>query len=248
MNPAPISAVVITKNEEANLGRCLASLRPVVREIVVVDSGSTDGTVTLARGLADRVLEQAWLGFGRQKQFAVEQASCAWVLALDADEALSPALATEIAGLPLDRAGYELPRRSWYLGRWIAHGTWTPDYVLRLFRRDRGRFTPDVVHESVVLDGERARLRGPLDHWPYRDLAHHQAKIDALSTLAAERMFAEGRRASWGDLALKPAWEFFRSYVVRQGFLDGTPGLIAAGMHAHSNFLKMAKLWQRARA
>jgi glycosyltransferase involved in cell wall biosynthesis len=219
-----------------------------VREIVVVDSGSTDNTCEIARGLGARVIDQPWLGFGPQKQFAVERADAPWVLALDADEALSPELAREIAGLALDRDGYELPRRSWYLGRWIAHGTWSPDPVLRLFRRDRGRFTPDLVHESVELAGARGRLKGALDHWPYRDLAHHQAKIDALSTLQAERMFAAGRRAAWADLALKPGWEFFRSYVVKAGFLDGMPGLVAAGMHAHANFLKMAKLWRLASA
>jgi len=237
---------VITKNEEANLARCLASVRPVVREIVVVDSGSTDRTLEIARGFADRVIMQSWLGFGPQKQFAVDRAGESWVLSIDADEALSGPLAREIGALAFDRDGYELPRRSWYLGRWIAHGTWAPDPVLRLFHRDRARFTPDLVHESVELHGTRARLAGPLDHWPYRDLAHHHAKIDALSTLQAERMFQEGRRAGWADLALKPGWEFLRSYVLRRGFLDGTPGLVAAGMHAHSNFLKMAKLWQRA--
>ena len=237
---------MITKNEEANLARCLASVRPVVREIVVVDSGSTDRTLEIARGFADRVLTQPWLGFGPQKQFAVDRAGESWVLSIDADEALSGPLAREIRELSFDKDGYELPRRSFYLGRWIAHGTWAPDPVLRLFQRDRARFTPDLVHETVELHGTRARLEGPLDHWPYRDLAHHHAKIDALSTLQAERMFKEGRRASWADLALKPGWEFFRSYVVRRGFLDGTPGLVAAGMHAHSNFLKMAKLWQRA--
>ena len=222
-------------------------MRPVARELVVVDSGSTDRTLEIARALADRVIEQPWLGFGPQKQFAVEQAGSEWVLSLDADEALSPELVQEISALDFSKDGYELPRRSWYLGRWITHGTWGPDPVLRLFRRDRGRFSPDLVHETVLLDGTRDRLTGALDHWPYRDLSHHHAKIDALSTLAAERMFAEGRRASWGSLALKPGFEFRRSYVLRAGFLDGTPGLIAAGMHAHYNFLKQAKLWRRAR-
>lgn len=242
----PISVVVITRNEEANLERCLLSVREIAGEIVVVDSGSTDGTIALAARLADRVIAQPWLGFGPQKQFAVEQARHPWILSLDADESLSPALAREIADLSFDRDGYELPRRVWYLGRWILHGTWYPDPVLRLFHRERGRFSPDQVHESVELAGTVGRLRASLDHYPYRDLAHHHEKIQALSALAAGAMFAQGRRAHWAHLALRPAWEFFRSYVVRRGFLDGAPGLIAAGMHAHYNFLKQAKLWERA--
>jgi glycosyltransferase involved in cell wall biosynthesis len=159
---------VITKNEEANLARCLASVRPVVREIVVVDSGSTDRTLEIARGFADRVITQPWLGYGRQKQFAVDRAGESWVLSIDADEALSGPLAREIGGLAFDRDGYELPRRSWYLGRWIAHGTWAPDPLLRLFHRDRARFTlservPFVVTGasgslgSAVVESLRAR-------------------------------------------------------------------------------------------
>lgn len=237
---------MITRNEEANIERCLASVRAFASEILVVDSGSTDRTVALAAHLADRVLAQPWLGFGPQKQFAVEQAHHPWVLSLDADEAVSRELAAEITELAFDRDGYELPRRVWYLGRWILHGTWYPDPVLRLFNRERGRFTPDRVHETVELSGTIGRLRGPLDHHPYKDLAHHHEKIDALSALSAEQMYEQGRRASWASLALKPAWEFFRSYVVRRGFQDGPPGLIAAGMHAHYNFLKQAKLWVRA--
>jgi hypothetical protein len=160
---------------------------------------------------------------------------------------VSPELAREIADLPFDRDGYELPRRSWYLGRWILHGTWYPDPVLRLFHRERGRFSHHRVHESVELSGSVGRLRGPLDHYPYRDLAHHHEKIQALSTLAAQEMFEQGRRAHWPHLALRPAWEFVRSYALELGFLDGIPGLIAAGMHAHYNFLKQAKLWERQR-
>ena len=244
--PVPsVSVIVITKNAAAHVERALRSVA-WADERIVVDAGSTDDTVVLARPLATRVETREWSGYGDQKNFAASLATHDWVLSLDADEALSPELAREIASLDFSKDGYELPRRSWYLGRWITHGTWGPDPVLRLFRRDKGRFSPDLVHETVVLEGSRSRLHGSLDHWPYRDLSHHHAKIDALSTLAAERMFAEGRRASWASLALKPGFEFLRSYVLRAGFLDGAPGLIAAGMHAHYNFLKQAKLWRRA--
>ena len=237
--------IVITRDEEANLERCLLSARALAREIVVVDSGSTDGTLAIARRLADVVIEQPWLGYGPQKQFALEHASSDWVLALDADEALTPELAGEIAACAFDQDGYELPRRVWYLGRWILHGTWFPDPVLRLFRRDRARYTTHRVHEGVQLSGTVGRFRGFLDHYPYRDLAHHAHKMDALATLAAEQMHERGRRATWAHLALRPPFEFLRSYVLRRGFLDGAPGLIAAGMHAHYNFLKYAKLKER---
>ncbi|MEP7027661.1 MAG: glycosyltransferase family 2 protein [Candidatus Eisenbacteria bacterium] len=243
----PISAVVITRDEEANLERCLLSARAVAAELVVVDSGSTDRTLDIARRLADVVLERPWLGYGPQKQFALDQARHDWVLALDADEVLTPALASEIGACPFDLDGYELPRRSWYLGRWILHGTWYPDPVLRLFRRDRARYTTDRVHESVQLAGTLGRFRGHLDHYPYKDLAHHMAKLDALATLAAAQLAERGKRASWTRLALKPPFEFLRSYVLRRGFLDGAPGLVAAGMHAHYNFLKYAKLVERTR-
>jgi len=240
-----VSVIVITRDEEANLERCLASARAIASEIVVVDSGSTDRTVDIARRLADVVIEQPWLGYGPQKQFALEHASADWVLALDADEALTPELAQEIATCAFDRDGYELPRRVWYLGRWILHGTWFPDPVLRLFRRDRARFTAHRVHEGVQISGTVGRFQGFLDHQPYRDLAHHAHKLDALASLAAEQMHERGRRATWAQLALKPPFEFLRSYVLRRGFLDGPQGLIAAGMHAHYNFLKYAKLKER---
>lgn len=234
--------MVITRDEEANLDRCLRSVRPLSREIVVVDSGSTDGTREIAARYTDRVLVQDWLGYGRQKQFALEQARCPWVLSIDADEELSPELAVEIARLDFTRDGYFLPRRTWYMGRWILHGAWYPDPVLRLFRRAHARFTPNRVHESVELSGSVGSLHGPLHHYSYRDLAHHVAKMNVLSSLAAEQMLERGTRAGWAGLALQPGWQFLRSYVLRAGFLDGVPGLVVAVLHGHHAFLKYAKL------
>jgi len=242
-----ISTVVITHNEEPNLERCLNSVRPLSREIVVVDSGSEDRTREIASRFTDRVIVQEWLGFGRQKQFALEQARSPWVLSIDADEEVSPELAAEISRLDFARDGYTLPRRVWYMGRWIRHGVWNPDPVLRLFRRERGRFTPEPVHESLVVEGATGRLAGPLNHYSYRDLSHHVAKMNLMTSLAAERMFERGRRAGWARIALQPTMEFLRSYVLKAGFLDGVPGLVVATLHGHYTFLKYAKLRERAR-
>jgi glycosyltransferase involved in cell wall biosynthesis len=242
-----ISAVVITHNEERNLPRCLASVGSFSREIVVVDSGSTDGTLAVAERAGARVIPQEWLGYGRQKQFALEQARSPWVLSIDADEEVSPELAAEIARLDFSADGYFVRRRVWYLGRWIRHGVWNPDWVMRLFRRDRARFTPERVHERVELEGQPGRLRWPLYHYSYRDVEHHLAKINEQTSLAAAQMAERGRRVGWAKLALSPGWEFFRSYLLRGGFRDGTPGLTVAKLHAYYHFLKYAKLRERER-
>jgi len=239
---ADISTIVITLNEERNLPRCLASVRGFSREIVVVDSGSTDGTLAAASAAGARVIPQVWLGDGKQKQFALDQARSPWVFSIDADEEVSPDLASEISRLDFSADGYLVGRRVWYLGRWIDHGAWNPDWVMRLFRRDRARFTPERVHERVEVSGRAARLHAPLFHYSYRDIAHHLAKINEMSSLAATQMAERGRRASWTKLALSPGWEFFRSYVLKGGFQDGAPGLVVAKLHAYYHFLKYAKL------
>jgi glycosyltransferase involved in cell wall biosynthesis len=239
---ADISTIVITLNEERNLPRCLASVRPFSREIVVVDSGSTDGTLAAASAAGARVIPQVWLGYGKQKQFALEQARSPWVFSIDADEEVSPELARAIAQSDFSADGYMVGRRVWYLGRWIDHGAWNPDWVMRLFRKDRARFTPERVHERVQVSGRAARLHGALYHYSYRDVAHHLAKINEMSSLAAAQMAERGRHASWMKLALSPGWEFFRSYVLKGGFQDGAPGLVVAKLHAYYHFLKYAKL------
>jgi len=239
---ADISTIVITLNEERNLHRCLASVRPFSTEIVVVDSGSTDGTLAAAAAAGARVIPQVWLGYGKQKQFALEQARSPWVFSIDADEEVSPDLARAISRSDLSADGYMVDRRVWYLGRWIDHGAWNPDWVMRLFRKDRARFTPDRVHEKVEITGRTGRLHGALHHYSYRDVAHHLAKINEMSSLAATQMAERGRRASWMKLVLSPGWEFFRSYLLKGGFQDGAPGLVVAKLHAYYHFLKYAKL------
>jgi glycosyltransferase involved in cell wall biosynthesis len=242
-----ISTIVITLNEEENLERCLASVKPFSDEIVVVDSGSTDATCAIARRFTDRVVHQDWLGYGRQKQFALEQASNEWVLSIDADEEVPVELRSEIEQLDFARDGYLLPRKVRYLNRWILHGGWYPGHVLRLFRKDRARFTDEILHESVVVEGSTGRLQNPLAHYSYRDVSDHVAKINEFTTLAARQMEAKGRRAGVLQLTLSPSFEFLRMYLLKGGCLDGFPGLLVAGLHAFYVFLKYAKLWELGR-
>ena len=245
----PISAVVITLNEERNIERCLRSVAAFAAEIVVVDSGSNDGTTKIASAIGARVLHHPWPGYGPQKRFAVESATNNWVFSIDADEEVSPALAAEIGTLDFGLDGYDVPRPVYYLGRWIRHGIWYPGYVTRLFRKDRGTFTDDAIHESVRVTGRTGRLRGDLLHYSYRDVDHHLEKMNEFTTLSAHKMFEEKRRAPAARLALQPPLEFLRAYAAKGGILDGYPGLVIALFHAYYVFLKYAKLrelWLRA--
>lgn len=215
----------------------------------MVDSGSRDATVEVATRLGARVLHHPWQGFGPQKRFAVGQATHDWVFSIDADEEASPALAAEIAALDLSFDAYDVPRMVNYLGRWIRHGLWYPGYVTRLFRRDRGAFTDDAIHESVRVSGRTGRLRGDLFHYSYRDVDHHLEKMNEFTTLSAQKMFAANRRAGAFRLVLQPPFEFLRAYVAKGGILDGYPGLVVALFHGYYVFLKYAKLrelWLRA--
>lgn len=244
-----LSVVVITRNEAANIRAALESVR-WADELVVVDSGSTDDTVRIARELADRVAARGWEGYGAQKNHAAGLAAHDWILSLDADERVSPALAREIRSLldaePAAR-GYRCPRVTRYLGRWIRSTDWYPDLQLRLYDRRAARWSDRLVHESVVVDGAVGRLRGELEHHAYRDVSHHLQTIDRYTTLAARQMRREGRRAVWIDLAVRPPAAFVRNYVLRGGLRDGARGLIVSMLNAGYVFLKFAKLWERQR-
>jgi len=241
---AGLTGVVITKNEEDRIARCLDSLA-FCDELLVVDSHSTDRTRELAGAAGARVIERDWPGYGPQKAFAVASASQDWVLCLDADERLDERLRGEIealraAGFP-GHAGWSAPRCSRYLGRWIRHGTWYPDRQLRLFDRRRGNWNDAPVHERVELAGSVGRLAGEILHEPYRALADHLRTIERYTDLAAERDHARGKRARALDLVTRPAWRFLRFYVLERGFLDGWRGLLLAYLAAHYVRLKVAK-------
>lgn len=237
-----ISTIVITYNEEDNIERCLRSVAPFSSEIIVVDSNSTDRTVDIARRCGARVISNDWPGYGKQKQIALENSTHPWVFSIDADEEVSPELCAEIQALDGAHDGYEVPRRAWYFNRWIKHGVWYPGFVLRLFRRDRGSFTDDIIHESVRVSGTIGRLRSDLYHYTYRDIRQHVDKVNEFTTLAAKQMFEQQRRAGIFHIVVFPFLEFFKVYVLKRGFLDGLAGLMIAVFHSFYVFLKYAKL------
>jgi len=241
----PFSLVVITRDAAAELPECVASAA-FAAEVVVVDSGSGDDTVPTARRLGARVIERAWPGFGAQKQYAVEAAANDWVLCLDADERVSDALAASIraafeGGAPAAPA-YALARRNRFLGRWLAHGEGYPDWTVRLFDRRRARWSDDVVHERVVVQGAAARLTGDLLHASAESLDAYIAKQNRYTTLQATALHAKGDRASALRVALAPLARFVRFYVFRLGFLDGVAGFAHIAIGAFASFLKYAKL------
>jgi len=242
--PAKLSVAIIALNEEERIRACLESVG-WAGEIVVVDSGSSDKTVAIAREFTDRVLFHAWEGYGAQKNFALAQCQADWILALDADERVSERLREEIVATlagPPGHVGYLIPRRNFFQGAWVRHGGWYPDYQLRLFRRGRGRFTASAVHESVRVDGSVGRLRAALDHQSYRGIADFVARANRYSELAARELAATRRGGSLADLLLRPAWRFVSMYLLRAGFLDGRRGLVLALLYAHYVFLRAAKV------
>ncbi|WP_222565890.1 glycosyltransferase family 2 protein [Novilysobacter antarcticus] len=242
-----ISACIITFNEAARIGDCLASLA-FCDEIVVVDSQSTDATVQIADAMGARVLERPFTGFRSQKQFAIEQARNDWVLCVDADERVSDALREAIlaardAGF-VDAAGYRFARLDHYFGRFLRHGNAYPDRILRLFDRRRGgwRGTREI-HEAASVDGPVKTLAGDLVHYPYRSLEQQLAKTQRYARMMAEHDFARGKRASLAKLVLSPAWRFWRGYILRAGFLDGWHGLVYAYVRANYVRQKTIMLW-----
>ncbi len=250
MNRQPVSVTIITKNEAARLQAALASVA-WADEIVVVDAGSTDSTADLARAAGARVFVEGWPGFPQQKNRAAVLASHDWILSLDADEQVSPALADEIRAL-LDRApaasGYRVPRVTRAFGRELRATDWYPDWQLRLYDRRAARWDEArTVHESVCVDGGVARLHGEILHDGYRNLSEHLQKIDRYTTLAAEAHAAAGRDASLLAIAVHPPLAFLRNYVLRRGFTAGTAGLVVSAMNSWYVFLKLAKLWERRR-
>ena len=245
MPSAPVSATVITLNEARNIRECLASLS-WTSEIIVVDSGSTDGTPDLARAAGATVITRDWPGYAAQKDYAASQAAHDWILSIDADERVTPELAAEIQRTleqPSDRVAFRMPRVTFHLGRWIRHTDWYPDHQLRLYDRRHASWARRRVHESVTARGPVGQLSHDLQHYAYRDIGHHYETMQNYTRLAALQMFEEGRRANLLNLLFNPPAAFLRNYVLKAGFLDGIPGLIISAMNSYYVFLKFAKLW-----
>jgi glycosyltransferase involved in cell wall biosynthesis len=244
-----LSAIIIAKNEGANIAGCLDSLA-FCDECIVVDGGSDDGTEEIAKARDARVVASpGWRGFGPQKNFALSLAGGDWVLSLDADERVSAALATEIQQAIADGRfdGYEMPRRSSFCGRDMHHSGWYPDYVLRLFKRGKARFSDDAVHERVICDGPVARLSEPLLHCPVMRLEDALSRMDRYSTAGADMLIASGRRVSFMSGILHGLWTFLRTYILRAGFLDGREGFLLAVANAEGTYYRYMKAWLKGR-
>jgi glycosyltransferase involved in cell wall biosynthesis len=247
-----VSVTVITLNEEVQLDQALRSVA-WADELIVVDAMSRDRTVSIARAFTDRVVCREWTGYVDQKNYAASLATHDWILSLDADERVTPALAREIQARmstadPPAEAAFRMPRTTWYLGRWVRTTDWYPDYQVRLYDRARARWSGGSVHEGIEADGPVGGLRGELLHYAYRDLSEHVETIDRYTTAAALDMHRGGRAAGLTQLAVHPLLAFARNYVARGGIRDGAAGLVISAMNAHYTFLKFAKLWELNRA
>ena len=244
-----ISAILITYNEEADLPQALESLRGVADEIVVVDSGSTDRTQEIARDLGARVVVRPFTNYGEQKNFAAAQAAHEWLLSLDADERLNEELRASLAAWkrsePQYRA-YRINRKPNYLGGWIRHSGWYPEYCTRLYRRDAGRFV-GALHESVQVNGDVGRLRGDILHYTIRSLGEHYAKMEVYTSKAAEDLYARGRRNWRGGMWVAAPWTFVQRLFFQLGFLDGYRGALIAWTSARYVWMKYRKLGVLAR-
>ena len=241
---ANLSVAIITKNEEENIRQCLESVS-FASQIILVDSGSTDSTLRIAAEFGCEIYSEAWRGFGPQKQFAIEKCRQPWILVLDADEWVTPALKEEIVSAlknPGDHVAFMVPRLSSFCGQYIHYSGWRPDYVTRLCRRDKAHFGGEIVHESMIVNGNVGCLSNPIMHGSYKDLEHVLTKLNRYSTDGAESMLAEGRKSSLLKAILHGLWSFFFTYVGRAGFLDGRLGFILAVYNAETTYYKYLKL------
>jgi glycosyltransferase involved in cell wall biosynthesis len=242
-----VSAIVVCFNEERNIGACLESLR-WCDEIVVVDAFSTDGTVEICRRYTDRVIQRKWAGYRDQKAFAHSQATKEWVLLVDADERVTPELKEEIRQTLIQDhgqyGGYSIPRLVRFLSRWWRRGGWYPDYDIRLFRRNGATWGGMDPHEQILVDGKVRRLRHPLHHFSYRDIEDHIQRINRFTSISVQELRKEGQRWRMTDALFRPAFRFFRYYVLQRGFMEGFAGFYVAVTAAVYVFLKYAKLWE----
>ncbi len=240
-----LSVIIITYNEERNIGRCIRSVQDIAAEIVVLDSFSSDRTVAISEELGARIAQQRFADFVAQKNDAVALASYDWILALDADEELTPELKRSVAETleKPEHAAFSMPRLTNYCGRWIRYGGWYPDRKVRLFHRQKGKWAGERIHEYwKIAEGQTTGLlKGDLLHYSYNTLSDHIRKIDSFSELQAEVLFTAGKRPGMIKTILSPWWRFMNNYFFRAGFLDGFAGLVIGILSAHATFCKYAK-------
>jgi len=241
----PVSIVIVTKDEEANIEAALDSVKDAA-EIVVIDSFSSDRTVEICRKYTDKVLQKEWEGYARQKQAAVDLAGLPWVFILDADERFTPELKTEVINAIKENShdGFYVPRKNFFMGRWIKHGGWRPDYTLRLFKKNAGCVEDREVHEKVVVNGSVSYLKNPLVHYTYNSVSDYLKRMDGYSTLAAKELKKTGVAPNALDFLIRPPATFIKMFFFRFGFLDGRYGLVLAVLYSYYTFLKYAKTWE----
>ena len=245
MEKVPLSAAIITKNEEENIRSCIQSIS-FAGQIVIIDSGSTDATLSIAKEFGCEIYSEEWRGFGPQKQSAIEKCRHPWILVIDADERIPPGTADIIKKIITDsdvkEAGFSFPRKNYFQGRWIKHAGWWPDRIIRLFRKDAGRMTSAIVHESVEIQGTVGALDAVIEHYTESRLSKIIQKIDKYSTLGAQAAFREGKKSTTGGAFMRAFFTFVQDYFFRLGVLDGMPGLTLAVTDSVNKFFKYAKL------
>jgi glycosyltransferase involved in cell wall biosynthesis len=239
-----LSVVIITHNEEENIGACLESVK-WAGEVIVVDSGSSDRTPEICRAYGVRFYSEPWKSFSQQKNVAIGKATKEWVLSLDADERITPALWAEIgAAINSDKAkdGYCVARRNFFLGKWIRHCGWYPDYNLRLFKNGKGIFKTREVHEAIELNGATGYLKSPMEHYTYKSISDYLLRLDRYSTLAVQQLIKENKKFAFHQIIFRPAYTFFNMYIMRGGILDGYYGFVLSILYSVYTFSKYAKL------
>lgn len=240
-----LSIIIITKNESANIRACLESVN-WADEIIVVDSGSTDDTVAICKELGARVYEHDWPGFGVQKNRALDYATKDWIFSIDADERITPELRSEIEvvlGAENTPDAYLISRLSSYCGRFMRHSGWFPDLLPRLFKRGKARFSDSLVHERLLINAEMGRLQGLLLHYSFEDMEEVLDKINSYSSAGAAMMHERGKRTTLAGAVIRGMWSFFRTYILRAGFMDGQKGFLLAISNAQGTYYRYIKLW-----
>lgn len=250
MKKPSLSVVIITLNEERNIPHCLKSLQFSPKpEVLVVDGQSEDRTVALARQLGARIFKRPWKGFADQKNWAFSKCRTDWILSLDADEELTPALCREIektmSEAPAEVDGYFIKRRAFFLGEWVRHCGWWPDAQLRLIRRGKGAFSNRPVHEGMEVQGKALELSEPMSHYTYDTIRQYLKKMNRYSDLSLKEVSEKKKRLWRIYLTFIPLWTFFKMYVLKLGLLDGWRGLVVCGLSAFHDFAKYAKLWEK---
>jgi glycosyltransferase involved in cell wall biosynthesis len=242
-----ISAAIITFNEQEHLARCLESLHGVADELVIVDSGSSDRTLEIATQFGARSFVRQWTNYSDQKNYAASMASYDWILSVDADECISPALREALLSLkPTGTrfSAFEFSRKAFYLGRWICHSGWYPDFKRRLYFKTKARWEGAFVHESLVIEGPVGRLPGDLLHYTCESVSQHLSSLDRYTTLAARDLWSRGKRSRPLNGLLPAISAFLKAYALKQGFRDGAQGFLIACFASYYNFVKYAKLWE----